>query len=86
MKKNNMDAQINRLPFFKCFKKNVGYVYNLCPSYIPTAVLFTLIDRFMPFLSMILGAQIVDMLVNKADKEEIMTVVVIMVVSWMLLN
>ncbi len=86
MKKNNMDAQINRLPFFKCFKKNVGYVYNLCPSYIPTAVLFTLIDRFMPFLSMILGAQIVDMLVNKADKEEIMTVVVIMVVSWMLLE
>ena len=79
MKKNNADDHMNKLPFFKCFKTNMGNIHNLCPSYIPVAVLFTLMERSMPFLYMILGAQIVDMLVNRADQNEILTVAAILV-------
>ena len=70
---------MNKLPFFKCFKKNMSNIHNLCPSYIPVAVLYTLMERSMPFLYMILGAQIVDMLVNKADQKEILTIAAVMV-------
>lgn len=79
MKNNNADAQMKRLPFFQCFKKNMGTIHKLCPSYIPIAVVFTFMERAMPFLYMILGAQIVDMLVNRADKEKILMVAAIMV-------
>ncbi|MDE7284311.1 MAG: ABC transporter ATP-binding protein/permease [Lachnospiraceae bacterium] len=85
MKKNNTDEQNNRPPFFKCLKKNLRNVHNLCSSYIPISILSMLIERSMPFIPMILGAQIVDMLVNRADKKRIMTVAAVMVGSRMLM-
>ena len=77
---------MNKLPFFKCFKKNMGNIHNLCPSYIPIAVLYTLMERSMPFLNMILGAQIVDMLINRAAQKEILKVAAIMVGGRMLME
>lgn len=79
MKKNNADDHRNKLPFFKCFKKNIGNIHKLCPSYIPVAVLFMLMERSMPFLYMILGAHIVDMLVNRADQKEILAIAAVLV-------
>ncbi|MDE7284309.1 MAG: ABC transporter ATP-binding protein/permease [Lachnospiraceae bacterium] len=75
-----------KLPFFRCFKKNMGNIHKLCPSYIPVAVLFTLMERFMPFLYMILGAQIVDMLVNRAEQKEILAVAAVMVCARLLME
>ncbi len=86
MKKNNTGAQTDRLPFYKCFKRNMGNIHNLCPSYIPVAVLFMLMERSMPFLYMILGAQIVDMLVNKAEQKEILKVAAVMVCGRLLME
>ena len=79
MKKNNADDQMKKLPFFKCLKRNIGNIHKLCPSFIPIAVLFSLMERSMPFLYMILGAQIVDMLVNRADQKEILAVAAVLV-------
>lgn len=73
-------------PFFQCFLKNMRNIHSLCPSYIPIAVLFMLMNRSKPFIAMILGAQIVDMLVTGADREAILTVAVIMVGSQMLVE
>lgn len=73
-------------PFFQCFQKNMGNIHSLCPLYIPIAVLYTAIIRSMPFVSMILGAQIVDMLVDRADKKAILTVAAILVGSRMLME
>lgn len=86
MKKNNTDDQNSRPPFFKCLKKNLGNVHNLCPSYIPISILAMLLERSMPFIPMILGAQIVDMLVNRADQKEILTIAAVMVGSRMLME
>lgn len=80
------DDELKKLPFFACFKKNMGNIHRLSPSYIPIAVLNTLAERSVPFLYMILGAQIVDMLVNGADQKEILTVVVILVGSRLMLE
>lgn len=73
------DDKMKKLPFFACFKKNMKNLYRLSPSYIPIAVLNTLTERSMPFLYMILGAQIVDMLVNGADQKEILLVAALLV-------
>lgn len=83
MKKDN---EMKKLPFFACFKKNMGNIHKLSPSYIPIAVIYTLTERAMPFLYMILGAQIVDMLLTGADQKEILTVAVILVGSRMVLE
>jgi len=80
------DEQINRPPFFASLKKNAGNIHKLCPSYIPLSVLFMLLNRSLPFISMILGARIIDMLSMKADKREILTVAAIMVGSIMLVE
>lgn len=73
-------------PFLKCLKKNMRNIYNLCPSYIPVCILYTLMQRAMPFLYMILGAEIVDMLINREDKKKILTVAVIMAGGRMLME
>lgn len=75
------DDERKKLPFFACFKKNMANIHSLCPSYIPIAVLYTLMERSIPFLYMILGARIVDMLVNRADLKEILSVAAVMVGS-----
>lgn len=86
MKKNNMDEQKSKLPFWKCFKKNMSTIYHLCPSYFPASILYTLIERAMPFLNMILGAEIVDMLMNREDKKKILGVAAVMVAGRMLME
>lgn len=73
-------------PFFQCFQKNMGMIYRLCPAYIPIVFLYTVITRAMPFVSMILSAQIVDMLVDRADQKAILTVSAILVGSRMLME
>lgn len=80
------NKQMKKLPFFQCFQKNMRNIYHLSPSYIPIAILYTLMERSMPFLYMILGAQIVDMLVAGVAKEEILKVVVVMVGGRMLME
>lgn len=76
----------NKKTFFQCFQRNMGNIHKLCPTYIPIAVLYTLVDRGMPFVAMILGAQVVDMLVEGADQREVLTVAAIMVGSRMLME
>ncbi|MCM1187692.1 MAG: ABC transporter ATP-binding protein/permease [bacterium] len=81
MKKNNENARNEKLPFFRCLKKNLGTVYRLCPSYVPVAVLRTLAERAEPFVSMILSAEIVDMLISRRDRREILQVAAVLVAS-----
>lgn len=64
----------------------MGMIYRLCPAYIPIVFLYTVITRAMPFVSMILSAQIVDMLVDRADQKAILTVAAILVGSRMLME
>ena len=85
MKKNSSN-QINRPPFFMSLKKNAVNIHKLCPSYIPISILRMLLERSLPFVTMLLGARIVDMLVYQADKKEILTVAAIMVGSRMLIE
>ncbi len=73
-------------PFFRCFLKNMGNIHNLCPSFIPITVLYTLANRAQPFITMILGARIVDMLVTGADRDAILTLAFVMVGSQMLIE
>lgn len=80
------DDEIKKLPFFACFKRNMANIHSLCPSYIPIAVLYTLMERSMPFLYMILGAQIVDMLVNRAEQKEILAAAAVLVGSRLLME
>lgn len=86
MKKNNGDARSAKLPFFRCLKKNMKNIYNLCPSCFSYGVMFVLLQRAMPFVTMLLGAEIVDMLVNREDEKKILTLAAIMVGSQMLLE
>lgn len=74
------------LTFFSSLKKNVINVHKLCPSYFPLSVLYMMINKSLPFISMILGARIVDMLAEHADKKEILTTAGIMVGSIMLME
>lgn len=84
--KNSKNDQMQSPPFFASLKKNVSTIKRICPSYLPVSVLTILLGRSLPFISMILGARIVDMLVNKADRKEILTVAAIMVGSIMLIE
>lgn len=86
MKKNHTNTQDVRLPFWKSFQKNMKNIYNLCPSCFPYGILFLLMQRAMPFVSMFLGAEIVDMLVNREDEKKILTLAAIMVGSQMLME
>lgn len=70
--------------FFQCFRKNIGNIHSLYHPFIPITVLYTLTKRAQPFIPMILGARIVDMLVTGADRDAILTAAFIMVGSQML--
>lgn len=75
------DNEMKKLPFWASFKKNIRNIQKLSPSYIPIAIIYTLMERSMPFLYMILGAQIVDMLITGEDQKEILTVAAVLVGS-----
>lgn len=84
MRKKSADT--GRLPFFSCFRKNMKMIYRLCPSCFPLGILFTFLQCAMPFVTMLLGAEIVDMLVNREDERRILTLAAIMVGSRMLME
>lgn len=86
MKKTNKDVRSGKLPFFQCFKKNMKNIYTLCPSCFPYGILFILMQRAMPFVTMLLGAEIVDMVVNREDERRILTLAAIMVGSQMVME
>lgn len=86
MRKTNAGAQGGRLPFFRCLQKNVKNVYRLCPSCFPYGILFVLMERIRPFVTMLLSAEIVDMLVNREDEKKILTLAAVMVGSEMLME
>lgn len=76
----------NSKTFFQCFKKNMKNIYDLCPSCFPYGILFILMQRTMPFVSMLLSAEIVDMLVNREDREKILALAAVMVGSLLVME
>lgn len=86
MKKTNAGVQGGRPPFFRCLQKNLKNVYRLCPSCFPYGILFVLTQRIRPFVTMLLSAEIVDMLVNREDEKKILTLAAVMVGSQMLME
>lgn len=86
MRKTNAGVQGGRPPFFRCLQKNLKNVYRLCPSCFPYGILFVLTQRIRPFVTMLLSAEIVDMLVNREDEKKILTLAAVMVGSQMLME
>ncbi len=78
MEKNKKN---DRPAFWGSIRKNIKIIHNLSTWYIPISVFAMLLDRISPFISMILGAKIVDMLVLGEPKENILPVVYFMVGS-----
>lgn len=72
--------------FWKTVKKNIGLIHRLAPAYIPVALAAMLLDRAVPFVEIILGARIVDMLAAGAAFTEILTCALIMVGTVFLLS
>lgn len=65
--------------FWKTVKKNISLIHRLAPAYIPIAFAAMLLDRAVPFVEIILGARIVDMLAAGAAFTDILTYALIMV-------
>ena len=70
----------------KEIKKNMAYIHALSPSYFPLSIVIMLLQRVRPFVVMILSAKIVDMVVGKAEKNEIYQLVLLMVGSIFVLD
>ncbi len=64
---------------FKTIRKNLGYIHNLSRSYCIISVINMLLRRATPFVTMILGAKIIDMIVAGNDKNKIYGTVFLMV-------
>lgn len=62
-------------------KKNLSYIHKLAPSYPVLSILNMLLRRVNPFVTMILGAKIIDMILLGKEKSEIYKVVFLMVGS-----
>ncbi|MBQ8799417.1 MAG: ABC transporter ATP-binding protein [Lachnospiraceae bacterium] len=62
-------------------KKNLSYIYKLAPSYPVFSIINVLLRRATPFLTMILSAKIIDMILQGNEKNEIYKVVFLMVGS-----
>lgn len=72
--------------FWKTVKKNISLIHGLAPAYIPIALADILLNRAAPFVEIILGARIVDMLATGAAFTEILTYALIMVGTVFLLS
>lgn len=64
---------------FKTIRKNLGYIHNLSKSYCIISIIDMLLKRANPFVTMILGAKIIDMIVAGNEKNEIYGTVFLMV-------
>ncbi len=67
-------------------KKNLGYIHKLAPSYPALSVLNMLLKRTSTFVSMILSAKIIDMILEGEEKTEIYKLVLIMVGSLLIIH
>lgn len=67
-------------------KKNIGMIHRMAPSFLPISFAAMLLSRAIPFVEIILGAQIVDMLAAGAAFAEIMRYALILVGTVFLLE
>lgn len=67
-------------------KKNLGYIHKLAPSYPALSIVNMLLKRVSPFISMILSAKIIDMILIGEEKVEIYKIVLIMVGSLLVIH
>ena len=67
-------------------KKNLGYIHKLAPSYPALSVVNMLLKRASTFVSMILSAKIIDMILDGEEKTEIYKLVLIMVGSILVIH
>ena len=67
-------------------KKNLGYIHKLAPSYPALSVVNMLLKRVSTFVSMILSAKIIDMILDGEEKAEIYKMVLIMVGSLLVIH
>ena len=79
MKKKSAEDN-NRPPFFLSMKKNLAIVHRLAPGFITLGTIELLLFRTAPFVTMILSAKVVDMLVAGAPKEDIVRTAAVMVI------
>ncbi len=71
---------------FREMKKNLGYIHKLTPSYPALSVVNVLLKRVSTFVSMILSAKIIDMILEGEEKTEIYKLVLIMVGSLLVIQ
>lgn len=62
-------------------KKNLAYIHKLSPSYLTVSIINMLLSRVSPFITMILSAKIIDMILERKEKTEIYKAVLLMVGS-----
>ncbi len=67
-------------------KKNLSYIYKLAPSYPALSIVNMLLKRVNPFITMILSAKIIDMILLGTEKREIYKVVLLMVGSVLVIS
>ena len=67
-------------------KKNLGYIRKLAPSYQALSIVNMLLKKASPFVTMILSAKIIDMILGREEKDAIYTMVFIMVGSILVIS
>ena len=67
-------------------KKNLGYIHKLAPSYPTLSIVKMLLMRVSPFITMILSAKIIDMILIGEERTEIYKIVLLMVGSLMVIS
>ena len=67
-------------------KRNLSYIYKLAPSYPAFSIINMLLRRVNPFVTMILSAKIIDMILGGEDKTEIYKVVLLLVGSVLVIS
>ncbi|MBP3617594.1 MAG: ABC transporter ATP-binding protein [Lachnospiraceae bacterium] len=67
-------------------KKNLGYIHKLAPSYPAFSIMNMLLKKGSPFVSTILSAKIIDMILDGEEKHEIYKIVLILVGSMLVIT
>lgn len=72
--------------FWRTLRNNICLIHEMSPGFIPVALSHTIFRRAIPFVEIILGARIVDMLAAGAGFSRIITVALILVGTVLLLS
>lgn len=72
--------------FWRTLRNNICLIHEMSPGFIPVAFSHTIFRRAIPFVEIILGARIVDMLAADAGFSRIITVALILVGTVLLLS